>query len=433
LLLVLLCSAAQIRAQDKIEAATVSAADRAWIASKIYSSIQSYFAHWEAIPGFDLDREYHEYLEKVMGSDDRLQFDLASMEFMAKLQNGHSDFHDDWPFHHLGEPVGFVSSEIQGQWVVTRSQLDVLKVGDVLKAIDGRPAGDFFKELEKYVPASDEIARRGALFYFPFLFPVSFKVTLEDGKKIQVDRKQQMLKPVPAPAFEARMLEGDIGYLQIPSFGNPENEERAIAFLKEHAGMKGLIIDVRLNGGGNTPRHLIGSLMERPYKNWNESTSLSIGLFAAYAQIASHASDYGIDAESKAYMEAFEDYFSRPNFFVPGSVVQPDHPIYAGPIFVLAGEGCASACEDFLMPLKTTGRATIIGQKTQGTSGQPFLYNFGNGMLFRVSSKRMYLPDGSQFEGLGIQPDVKINRTITDWKGGKDPEFDRALELAKQQ
>jgi carboxyl-terminal processing protease len=196
--------------------------------------------------------------------------------------------------------------------------------------------------------------------------------------------------------------------------------------------MKCVILDVRLNGGGNTPQKLIRALMDRPYKGWNESTSLSFGLFAAYAQIAAHASEYGLDSESKTFMGAFADYFSRPQFSILGSLVQPDHPIYTGPVFVLAGGGCASACEDFLMPLKTTGRATIIGQKTEGTSGQPFIYNFGNGMLFRVSSKRMYFPDGSQFEGAGIQPDVRVVRSAADWKSGKDPEFDQALELARR-
>jgi C-terminal processing protease CtpA/Prc len=72
---------------------------------------------------------------------------------------------------------------------------------------------------------------------------------------------------------------------------------------------------------------------------------------------------------------------------------------YSGPLFVLAGGGCASACENFLMPRETTGLATIIGQKTEGTSGQPFLYNFGNGMLFRVSSKRIYFPIGRSSKG----------------------------------
>jgi carboxyl-terminal processing protease len=36
------------------------------------------------------------------------------------------------------------------------------------------------------------------------------------------------------------------------------------------------------------------------------------------------------------------------------------------------------------------------------------MVNFGNGMSFRVSTKRMYLPNGSEFEGVGITPDVEV-------------------------
>ena len=430
ILLVLSFEGMQIRAQEGGDA-TISASERAWVASKLYSSIQTYFAHWEAVPNLDLDGAYREYLQKAMTTDNRLQFDLASMEFIARLKNGHSDFYDNWLYQHEGEPVGFVARKVQDKWIVTQSRIESLDVGDVIKALDDRPAHDFFRDLTRYISASDETAREYSIFYYPFLFPESFKITLENGKQVRIDRKHQKLRSESAPAFQARMLEGEIGYLLIPTFGTAEVEEQAVAFLKAHTAMHGLIIDVRLNRGGNTPNKLIRALMDRSSRNWNESTSLSIGLFAAYAQVASKASEYGLDAEAKTYMGAFQDYFSRPRFVTTGSLVQPDHPIYKGPLAVLVGEDCESACEDFLMPLKTTGRAAIIGQKTMGTSGQPFLYDFANGMVIRISSKRMYFPDGTQFEGVGIMPDVEINRTIADWKSGKDPELDRALQLEK--
>ena len=46
------------------------------------------------------------------------------------------------------------------------------------------------------------------------------------------------------------------------------------------------------------------------------------------------------------------------------------------------------------MPLKFSGRATVVGETTYGSSGQPYIYDFHNGMGFRVSTKRMYFPDG---------------------------------------
>jgi len=78
---------------------------------------------------------------------------------------------------------------------------------------------------------------------------------------------------------------------------------------------------------------------------------------------------------------------------------KPDQPICTNDLIVLVDERCGSACEDFAMPLKFSGRATLIGRSTTGSSGQPYMFDFGNGMSFRISTKRQCFPDGSTFEG----------------------------------
>src|SRR5690348_2908377 len=72
------------------EQSQLSLADRVLVASKIYASIPIYFAHWQNVPGLDLDAAYKAYLAKVLAASDRHDFDLASIEFMASLRNGHS-------------------------------------------------------------------------------------------------------------------------------------------------------------------------------------------------------------------------------------------------------------------------------------------------------------------------------------------------------
>ena len=47
-----------------------------------------------------------------------------------------------------------------------------------------------------------------------------------------------------------------------------------------------------------------------------------------------------------------------------------------------------SASEDFVSPLKFSGRGTIVGEATFGSSGQPYIYDFGNGMTLRIGAKR---------------------------------------------
>jgi C-terminal processing protease CtpA/Prc len=60
----------------------------------------------------------------------------------------------------------------------------------------------------------------------------------------------------------------------------------------------------------------------------------------------------------------------------------------------------------------------------------PYLYDFHNGMTLKISVKRQYFPDGSEFEGVGIRPDIEVRPSIDDLKNGRDPILEKALELA---
>ena len=78
------------------------------------------------------------------------------------------------------------------------------------------------------------------------------------------------------------------------------------------------------------------------------------------------------------------------------------------------------------MPLKISSSAEIYGTPTRGSTGQPYMYDFGNGMGFRIEQSA-YLPDGSPFEGVGLTPNVLIEPTAADIKAGKDAVLERAI------
>jgi hypothetical protein len=84
------------------------------------------------MPNFGLDKEFGVYLDQILTTEERRSFDLATMEFIAKLRNGHSGFRDKWLLESYGQPLGFYAYPIQGAWVVTRSDIAELKQGDVI-------------------------------------------------------------------------------------------------------------------------------------------------------------------------------------------------------------------------------------------------------------------------------------------------------------
>ncbi|MEL7434724.1 MAG: S41 family peptidase [Chloroflexota bacterium] len=48
--------------------------------------------------------------------------------------------------------------------------------------------------------------------------------------------------------------------------------------------------------------------------------------------------------------------------------------MYTGRILMLIGIEIGSAGEDFVIPFKSSGRATLIGENTLGSTGQPYHY-----------------------------------------------------------
>lgn len=152
-----------MRPSDAPDFATLSLADRVLITSQLYSAVQMYFGHWKGVPGFDLDKEYAHYVQQVIASDDRRQFDLASIEFLAALQNGHSRFGDQWLRDKFGQKLGFHAYPIDGEWVITRRSIKDLSVGEILTAIDGEPFEAFYQRNRKYFSTSDGRWRRRIL------------------------------------------------------------------------------------------------------------------------------------------------------------------------------------------------------------------------------------------------------------------------------
>jgi C-terminal processing protease CtpA/Prc len=158
---------------------------------------------------------------------------------------------------------------------------------------------------------------------------------------------------------------------------------------------------------------------------------MSVGLLNAYGSFTDTTSEQD-RPETYGFESGMKTYFNRPMMYWPGSVRFPDHPIYTERLIILTDSGCASSCEDFVMPLKESHRATIVGNRTYGSSGQPITRKISDDITYRVSAKRMFFGDGSPFEGIGIQPEIKVVPTLQQIRENEDPVLAKALELARQ-
>jgi carboxyl-terminal processing protease len=402
-----------------LHAQTISLDRRIFILSKTYATIPVQFAHWRtaSYKPLQLDSIYQIYLKRTLETESRKDFAFLMREFIALLNNGHSWYNDTKAFGAYPS-MGFTWLNINGFWTVTRSSVEGLLPGDVVMKIEGKPVDDYFKELARYFTASDERARQARLVWtlasiIPNNYTAEIQTKSGSVKKLAVDRQHLTITPQVVKT-ESRWLEPNrIGYIKIPSFNSPEFERDALVQLKEYIHAQAIIVDVRGNGGGSTPSRLTAALMNKPYRWWTEGTPVTVGLFRYYS-------------EARPSIE-LNEYFRNAQLTWQSEEVQPDSGAFNGAIIILADRNTGSAAEDFTVPFKDNGRGLIIGEATNGSTGQPYMYNFGDGISIGIGTKRAYMPNGSEFEGVGIMPDIRVPVQREDLYAGKDRALERAI------
>jgi C-terminal processing protease CtpA/Prc len=203
--------------------------------------------------------------------------------------------------------------------------------------------------------------------------------------------------------------QGNIAYVALNDFGNNDMAKEWLDAFPRISAAAGIILDVRLNGGGSSSigYQVIRSLVDRPVPTSRQVMRL-----------------YNpTDRARGALIEWTE---------LPPDELQPrEGPRYAGPVVVLIGPATFSAAEDFLVAWKNSGRGKMIGEPSGGSTGQPLFFQLPGGGSARVCTKRDTFPDGTEWVGKGIEPDVLVRPTVADVRAGRDTVLERAIEFLK--
>ncbi|MEN1786373.1 MAG: S41 family peptidase [Bacteroidota bacterium] len=95
-------------------------------------------------------------------------------------------------------------------------------------------------------------------------------------------------------------------------------------------------------------------------------------------------------------------------------------------VVLLIGNNTASAAEDFLIAAESIALGQTVGENTFGSTGQPMFMRLPGGGSARICTKRDMYPDGKEFVGYGIKPDIVVEASIQDFIAGTD----KAMEVA---
>jgi len=208
---------------------------------------------------------------------------------------------------------------------------------------------------------------------------------------------------------ESKTVGSGIAYLRLATFDVEQIVEDFNVELDrlDFEELKGMILDLRYNIGGDDGNAypIVSRLVDHPVLGSTWST--------------------------RKYLPAFASW-GRPEESYQGDAVMIEPSArrrYTGPLVVLTGPNTMSTSEDFLVFLDYSGRVLLIGETTAGTTGNPVNAYLPGGAILRVCSKRDVYPDGRQFVGHGIEPDIAVHPSVAGIRANRDEVLDRAIEV----
>lgn len=101
----------------------------------------------------------------------------------------------------------------------------------------------------------------------------------------------------------------------------------------------------------------------------------------------------------------------------------------AVPLAVLVDGGSESYTELLAGALQAKGRAKVVGVPTAGNTETIYRYDFEDGSRLWVAQESFMLPDGTNLEGKGVQPDFVSDKDWTTFTEKDDPDILKAVEL----
>lgn len=338
---------------------------------------------WDMVHAFYVDQPVN----------DELLMRGAIRGMMDSLGDPHTSYLDPVMFEATNAHLQGEEYEGIGAWVdITQDYLTIispmpgspaekagLRSGDKVIAIDG----------------ADMTGIDGEAVRQKVLGPKGSTVTLtilREGSSETFDVKV-VRAPIVVPTVSGEILDGDIAYIQLYTFGDTTAKDLRSTLDKLLAQKpQGLILDLRNNGGGylDTAIDIVSEFIDK-----------GIVMYEVYGD---------------GRTETFE--------------AKPGGHATKIPMVVLINEGSASASEIVAGAIQDRGRGYLVGVTSFGKgSVQTYSELVDNQGAVRITIARWLTPDHRQIAGHGLTPDFPIEITEQDLADGIDSQLQKAIEV----
>jgi C-terminal processing protease CtpA/Prc len=336
-----------------------------------------------------------------------------------------------------GGGFGLVLAELSdGTVIVTKvlpqspAEKAGIEVGAEILTWDGKAVEDAIANVEPFFgPSSTEHHRRLEQVAFLAHVPPQERIEVSYKNPGEAQEQKATLRPeveidslfqslpllneeeVASPIQGDVLEESGLGYIRISTFSGDYN---LMAQLWDHymqqivdQEVPGLIIDVRTNPGGN-PDLAMGFAGYF----FKEKIELSQGLY--YSEESQSFEPEGLPTE-----------------------IEPGPLLFEGPVAVLVGPYCVSACEGFAYAMTQEERATVVGNfPSAGAFGEVGRgqYELPGELSLQFPTGRPETPEGELLiEGVGVPPDITVPVTKESALGEVDAVLEEAVKAVQKE
>ncbi len=325
----------------------------------------------------------------------------AAAGAVAALGDPYTTFLDEASNKELNDDL---AGELSGIGIEVGQKNDRLTV---IAPIDGTPADNAGIRAGDYIAAIDGVDSRSLT-----IDEAVKKIRGEKGTKVKLTIVRGSESPkeieitrdlINVPSVTSELKADNVGYIKIRRFGEDTAQEVRKAGLElKLQGAKVLVLDVRDNPGG-------------------------------YLQSA-------VDVASEFYSEGVVVEERSRNSKTKVDNAKPGGALTDIPVIVLINEGSASASEILAGALNDKDEAILIGEKSYGKGSVQEVICLNNilfsnnckGPSLKVTIANWFTPNGVNISKEGIKPEFEVKLTEDDANNNRDPQLDKAIELAKQ-
>ncbi len=432
-----------------------------WVLVNRYSYLQ--------LTGFDYQKGIDQMISDLRKGISKRDLAMQLKMFMAHFGDGHSRVSARYIFKKKEElsDLPFWILYHDGQYYAANPDKKDYYNKDFpqIKSINGHSMDELYALTKRFVAKTTEgFVHRNSLEYINYYpafwlglldgqLPASAEIVFANGEKEKRDTialgDLNLNPPQERHVLKVETLPENIGYLAMNDGMEDEDDflDSLHLAMQQFKDTKGIIIDIRDNGGGSRAPllALMPYFITRPVvgnvAKYRISDSLDIWPRDGYLDnryaFPMRSSKFNRDEqeEIRQFKKTFIPQFRTPNedFSVYHYLLlRPDHPKryhYDKPVIVLVDSGCFSASDIFAAGIQQAPKVQLLGVTTGGGSGFSEDYELPHSEIeVRASRMVSYQPNGKLYDTKGVEPDIQSAYTLEDKLGQTDSMLQRAKE-----